>query len=368
VLVGYGLNIDASVPSRRAPAPCATLMCPLRQFRCPRCYNKRRNNRIIFQPVASSYHTVISSFESIESTQGVLFLASSPSLELLGAIASTHSPAMTSYHTLLEKPLNSLSNVFRNALIHSLGLQILPAHADQILITAIVYLGIKNLISPPVSSYLFPGSYPKFSRKSKVLWDVGAIQMIKAPLNCVLSLAVLMQTAHEPDINERVWSYSQPGASVQAIATGFYLFEILVSFQYFDVVGWPWLLHGIASTGCSLLGFRPTFNYYSCRFLLLELPVFFEIFENSLRKLRMTDMAIYRYNHATLLVLYSFAKVVWGPYQLCYAVLDAWTALRFGGSNGQELPLWVAASMMGSITLVMVLGLYGFQKVLQRDL
>src|ERR1700753_2969917 len=111
---------------------------------------------------------------------------------------------MNSIHTLMV-PVESLSDCLHDTFVNYLGLKVLPAHAGQILSTTIVYVAIKSLIAPFISNYFFPESYPKFNRKSKVLWDIGVVQMIKAPLNCILSLAILMQAAQETDLEERVW-------------------------------------------------------------------------------------------------------------------------------------------------------------------
>lgn len=146
-----------------------------------------------------------------------------------------------------------------------MGLKSLPLHAGQIVTTAFIYLQSKTSFLHSSHTILFPQQYPKFDRRTKVVWNVGVVKMIKAPLNCFVFLVAMgksMKTAHAITMEERV--YWSRGSSAQAIATGFHAFEILISIQYLDVLGLPTFLHAVASSSCILLAFRPVLNYYGC--------------------------------------------------------------------------------------------------------
>jgi hypothetical protein len=219
----------------------------------------------------------------------------------------------------MPQQLEIYSLTVQSAFVHSMGLKSLPLHAGQIVTAAFIYFAIQNILSPFISTILFPQQYPKFDRRTKVLWNVGVVKMIKAPLNCFMCLVAMvkgMKTAHAITMEGRVWGYWSRGSSVQAIATGFYVFEILISIQYFDVLGLRTFLHAVASSSCSLLAFRPVLNYYGCRLTLLELPVFPEILRWCLHKLGKSDTSLYQINHKAMMALFAFSKLWWTPYQL----------------------------------------------------
>ncbi len=105
------------------------------------------------------------------------------------------------------------------------------------------------------------------------------------------------------NLEERIWGYTGAAGLVQALATGYFLFDLVVMMRFLDVFGLGMLAHGLSCFVTYLIGFRPIANYYSCVFMLYELSTPFLNIHWFFDKLGMTGTKAQLYNGLLLLVV-----------------------------------------------------------------
>ena len=57
------------------------------------------------------------------------------------------------------------------------------------------------------------------------------------------------------DWSGRVWGYTGGGGLVQALAAGYFLWDICISFVHVQIFGWGMLAHAVAALAVFSLGF-----------------------------------------------------------------------------------------------------------------
>lgn len=142
-------------------------------------------------------------------------------------------------------------------LANSLALRTLPYHAHEILPAFCFYEFINAVVSPRVSTYLFPRTYPNLSSKTKVNWNVHFVSMVQSCLINSLALWVMYKDKERWKMGalERVWGYTGAQGMVQGFAAGYFLWDIMASVKDVDVHGWGALAHAVAAFLVSGLGF-----------------------------------------------------------------------------------------------------------------
>ncbi|PFH55466.1 hypothetical protein XA68_18265 [Ophiocordyceps unilateralis] len=158
-------------------------------------------------------------------------------------------------------------------LCERLHLPSLPLHLHEVLAAALFYSFIFFPVSPILSSILAPRHYPKLPREKRLSWDAHVVSMIQSTLIIVLAVWVILldDERRAMDWEERVWGYTGAAGMVQALAAGYFLWDLIVTSHNFDVFGFGTLAHALAALLVYSLGFRPFVNYYGCVFILWEL-------------------------------------------------------------------------------------------------
>jgi hypothetical protein len=136
---------------------------------------------------------------------------------------------------------------------------------------------------------------------------------------------------------------------------------------------------------------RPFANYYGLNFILYEISTPFLNIHWFFDKLNMTGSRVQLYNGIALLTTFFGCRVLWGNYQSIRIYSDVWTALhttgfshiakdnpiyayrnipRSGsdlgeGSGKMGLPMWLVFAYLGSNTILNVLNMYWFAKMIQ---
>lgn len=57
------------------------------------------------------------------------------------------------------------------------------------------------------------------------------------------------------DWKERVWGYTGGGGMIQALAAGYFLWDLQICIRYLKVFGWGMLMHAVAALVVFSLGF-----------------------------------------------------------------------------------------------------------------
>jgi len=161
---------------------------------------------------------------------------------------------------------SALANLIRPLAI-KLELSALPYHIHHILAAFLLYQGIFLLLSPAISRTLFfPSTYKRLDRRTRVNWDVHVVSTIQSLLINSMAIYVMpydeerhkaAPTLLHPKTNwrERLWGYSPQAGLVQSFATGYFLWDLAASIEYFDVLGASSLIHAVAALGITSMGY-----------------------------------------------------------------------------------------------------------------
>ena len=137
------------------------------------------------------------------------------------------------------------------------SLYTLPHHVHEILFACLLYTFVGSFLSPRLSTRLFPRTYPQLNERTRLNWDVHVVSLVQSVLITGLSLWILWFGADEQasgmDWVERIWGYTGTLGMVQALAAGYFLWDLVVSLWRVDVFGWGFVLH--AFTALFVFGF-----------------------------------------------------------------------------------------------------------------
>jgi len=138
-----------------------------------------------------------------------------------------------------------------------LSLPTLPLHIHELLIAALTYHCICRYISPFLSARLFPKTYPKFSARTRLNWDVHVVSLAQSCFINSLALWVMFTDKERGsmDWEERVWGYTGADGMIQGFAAGYFLWDLSVCAGNVSVFGFGLLAHAVAALVVYSLGF-----------------------------------------------------------------------------------------------------------------
>jgi len=141
-----------------------------------------------------------------------------------------------------------------------LSLPTLPLHVHEVLGAALFYTFIQVVVSPLISTWLFPHHYPRHSRSKKANWDAHVVSLVQSTL--INSLALWVMWVNEDlgvmDWQQRVWAYDGASGFVQAMAAGYFLWDLVTTLLHLDIFGLGLLAHAGSALAVYSFGFvRP---------------------------------------------------------------------------------------------------------------
>jgi hypothetical protein len=150
------------------------------------------------------------------------------------------------FHTAALEPLAAYT-----------GLSTLPLHIHEVLLSALGYTFIQVYVSPTLSTFLFPSTYPKLSRRSRLNWDVHVVSFVQSVWVCVLALWVMREDRERAAMNweQRVLGYTGALGLVQAFACGYFVWDLWVSARYLSMFGLGMLAHAVSALTVYAFGF-----------------------------------------------------------------------------------------------------------------
>ncbi|OAX77287.1 hypothetical protein ACJ72_08417 [Emergomyces africanus] len=272
-----------------------------------------------------------------------------------------------------------------------LGLHSITLHIHEIFFFFIFYQFVQSVISPRLSTVLFPKYYPHFNRRTKLNWDVHVVSLVQSSLINAVALWVMYADKDRQAMTpaERVWGYSGTCGLIQAMAVGYFLWDLIVSTRYIGIFGIGLWFHAVSALWVFSLGFRPFVNYYGPTFILYELSSPFLNFHWFFDKVNMTGSKAQWYNGMALLSVFFCCRLVWGTWQSFRVFLDIFTAYKqargtFVGDplNGRSsanaevskfaqaqmaggLPLWLIATYLSSNLTLNSLNFFWFWKMIE---
>ncbi|KAF1986095.1 DUF887-domain-containing protein [Aulographum hederae CBS 113979] len=278
-------------------------------------------------------------------------------------------------------------------LASTLGLSTLPHHLHEALLSTLLYSSL-FLLSPRLSTYLAPRTYPRLTRPQRVSWDTHVVSFVQSVVVCGMAVyTIWVDPTREGGgggWRGRLWGYSGMAGTVQGMAMGYFVWDCAVSAMYMGTLGGSSLVHAVAALVVTLIGFRPFANYYGLNFILYELSTPFLNIHWFLDKLSLTGSRAQLYNGIALLVSFGGARLVWGTYQSALIYHDVWMAWGARGTplgegcgryldpgvgkvvgegfgvpvECQELPAWLAVLYLGSNTILSLLNFWWFGKMI----
>lgn len=138
-----------------------------------------------------------------------------------------------------------------------LHLRSLPLHFHEVLFASYFYHAIFAYLAPPLSSWLLPNRYTHLSPESKLRWNMHCASMVQCCTITMLALWTMYadDERRHMDLAERMWGYTGAAGLVQALAAGYFLFDLVVMLRYLDVFGLGMLAHACSCLATYTLGF-----------------------------------------------------------------------------------------------------------------
>ncbi|KAI0966991.1 TLC domain-containing protein [Xylaria arbuscula] len=272
-----------------------------------------------------------------------------------------------------------------------LDLPTLPLHVHEVVIIAAFYEFVRSVVSPVLSSRLFPAQYHALSKTKKLNWDVHVVSLVQSTTINALALWVMYvdDERRQMDWQERLWGYSGGSAMIQALAAGYFLWDLFVTAANVNIFGLGMLAHAVSALLVYSFGFRPFVNYYSTVFILWELSSPFLNIHWFFDKLGMTGSRAQLYNGLVLIGTFFSCRLVWGTYQSVLVYRDLWAGVhqapdalsaekagtlgvpaRYAESMqfvnaSTGVPLWLAVIYVGSNLTLNSLNFYWFFKMIE---
>lgn len=146
----------------------------------------------------------------------------------------------------------------------SLQLSSLPYHIHEVLFAYLLYQTIESIVSPWISTVLFPNIYPKLPRRTRINWDVHVVSLVQSCLINAFALWVMFNDEERHAMNnssiERVYGYTSAGGLIQALATGYFIWDLIVSTRNFTIFGIGIWFHAVSALSVFSFGFVSLFG------------------------------------------------------------------------------------------------------------
>jgi len=138
-----------------------------------------------------------------------------------------------------------------------LSFQTLPYHVHEIIFAVFLYQTIQSFVAPIFSSYFFPDVYAKLNRRTKLNWDVHVVSMVQSCLINTLALWVIFTDEERKEMNalERVYGYTGASGMVQGLATGYFVWDLIICSRYFKLFGLGLWAHALSALVVFSFGF-----------------------------------------------------------------------------------------------------------------
>ncbi|KAF8543095.1 TLC domain-containing protein [Trichophaea hybrida] len=293
-------------------------------------------------------------------------------------------------------PVFAPLQAYATAFAETTDLPTLPDHIHQVLGAFLVYHAIFLFVSPVLSKLLIPNFYNKFPKRTKINWDVHVVSFVQSSFICALALWQMSTDAERQvagnDMSDngsmyRVFGYTFNGATVTAYGTGYFLWDLMISVYYVDIMGPGFVAHAISALSVYCLGFRPFVNYYAPIFILFELSSPFLNIHWFCDKLNLTGSIYQLVNGFFLISTFFCCRLVWGTYNSVLVFQDIFKIYAHPPSAtpedliagdaltgekilvhpyaGKVVPLWLAIVYLGSNLILNGLNYYWFSRMVQ---
>lgn len=236
------------------------------------------------------------------------------------------------------------------------GLRALPYHFHEILISFTFYT-LTYVFSKLFSPYLVK-SYNTLSKRNQINFNVHVVSMVQ----CVIILGLSAPLFNDPVLSkDRVDGYTPYCGFVISMATGYFIWDVLICIRYYNLFGFGFLLHGAGALLVFIQGLRPFTQYYAPIFLLFEASTPFvniHWFAGHLSEGSIPEW-VQKINGLILIIVFPAVRILWGFYQAARLAQDI-----LKPSVRLSHPTWIAVSLLVSNILLDTLNVYWYYKMI----
>jgi hypothetical protein len=176
---------------------------------------------------------------------------------------------------------------------NALQLSSLPAHIHEVVAAYALYQTIETVVSPWLSNLFFPNVYRKLPRRTRINWDVHVVSLVQSCLINTLALWVMFKDEERSDMRhsavERVYGYTSASGLIQAFATGYFVWDLIVSTRHFNIFGIGIWFHAVSALSVFAFGFVSTPLSASPRNADQELATIRQLLRPGIHPLRALD-------------------------------------------------------------------------------
>jgi hypothetical protein len=133
----------------------------------------------------------------------------------------------------------------------------LSEHIHEVILAFAFYLFIHAVLSPWLSPILFPESYNKLTPRTKLNWDIHVVSLVQSIVinAAALWIMIIDKERYSMSSGERVFGYTGACGFVQALAVGYFVYDLIVSIRHVRMFGIGLLFHAVSALWVFSLGF-----------------------------------------------------------------------------------------------------------------
>jgi len=108
-----------------------------------------------------------------------------------------------------------------------------------------------------LSPILFPKHYPKLNARTRLNWDIHVVSLVQSVLINVAALWIMFVDTERGQMStgERVFGYTGACGLIQALAVGYFIYDLIVSIVHVNMFGIGLLFHAVSALWVFSLGF-----------------------------------------------------------------------------------------------------------------
>ena len=185
----------------------------------------------------------------------------------------------------------------------------LAFHWPTLLISAVCWQLI--MLSSHKFSPIFAPAYKTLSTAKQHQWDIRVVAFLHAVLISYLAYGILA----DPTLNaDRLFGYDFYAGQVYAIASGYFLWDSIISAWHIREYGPSFLIHGVLCFLAYVFSFTPFVMYYGAVFLMFELSTPFLNVHWMLDKAGLTGSKWQLINGVLLGATFFLVRLCFGTY------------------------------------------------------
>jgi hypothetical protein len=133
----------------------------------------------------------------------------------------------------------------------------LSEHIHEVIGAFVFYLVIHAVVSPWLSPILFPQSYNSLKPRTRLNWDIHVVSLVQSVVINAAALWVMYVDEERSAMSsgERVFGYTGACGLIQALAVGYFVYDLIVSVIYVRMFGIGMLFHAVSALWVFSLGF-----------------------------------------------------------------------------------------------------------------